>query len=87
MARDELPPLPDYLIPILMSSPHNLTLQMAKRFSKAPQELSYYNSVMEMGESDGQLVCNWYIPQNGLFVLSKSLVLRELSNFSGLFIN
>jgi len=59
MARDELPPLPDYLVSILMDAPHNLTIQMAKRLSKSPAELSYYNTVMEMGKADGPTICNW----------------------------
>lgn len=59
MARDELPPLPDYLVSILMDTPHNLTIQMAKRLSKSPTELSYYNAVMEMGKVDGLTLCNW----------------------------
>ena len=63
MARDDLPPLPDYLVTILMREPHNLTVHMAKRLARSPSELSYYNSVMEMGKSmDGSMLCNWYTP-------------------------
>ena len=61
MARDDLPPLPDYLVTILMREPHNLSVHMAKRLARSPSELSFYNSVMEMGKSiEGSRLCNWY---------------------------
>lgn len=61
MARDDLPPLPDYLVTILMREPHNLNVHMAKRLARSPSELSFYNSVMEMGKSiEGSMLCNWY---------------------------
>jgi len=46
-----------------MNPPHNLTFHMAKRLATAPNELEYYNAVMEKGPSvEGQKVCNWYTP-------------------------
>jgi aspartyl-tRNA(Asn)/glutamyl-tRNA(Gln) amidotransferase subunit B len=60
LAREDLPPLVDYLVTILMGLPHGLNMQMARRLAKSPAELSYYNSVMEMGKVDGMTLCNWY---------------------------
>jgi Asp-tRNA(Asn)/Glu-tRNA(Gln) amidotransferase B subunit len=61
MARDDLPPSPDYLVTILTAEPHNLSVEMAKRLSLSSSEVSYYNSVTEIGKSlDRPTICNWY---------------------------
>ena len=52
MARDDLPPLPDYLVTILMREPHNLNVHMAKRLARSPSELSYLQFCYGDGKVD-----------------------------------
>jgi aspartyl-tRNA(Asn)/glutamyl-tRNA(Gln) amidotransferase subunit B len=61
-ARADLPPLPEYLISILLNQPHNLDRRMATRLSILPEELSYYNDVLEIAkEVEGRTIFNWYV--------------------------
>lgn len=59
-ARADIPPLPEYLMSILLGPPHNLGIKMAKRLSVIPDELTYYNAVLERARIiDGSIVYNW----------------------------
>ena len=59
-ARADLPPLPDYLISILLGPPHNLGLVMARRFSVNKEQLAYYNAVRERtGTVEGSMISHW----------------------------
>ena len=61
-ARASLPLLPEYLRTLLMGPPHNLEYNAAKFFSVNPNELEYYNTVLEKIKAvDGRMLSNWYL--------------------------
>ena len=61
-ARASIPPLPEYLVSILLNQPHNLDMAMARRLSVSPEELAYYNNVLEKARGvDGTTIFNWYV--------------------------
>jgi aspartyl-tRNA(Asn)/glutamyl-tRNA(Gln) amidotransferase subunit B len=57
--RDTLPLLPDYIVSMLLGGAHKLRADMARRLSVNPDELQYYNAVMEKVDTDGVPVYNW----------------------------
>ena len=59
-ARDDIPPLPEYLISILLNPPHNLPALIAKRLSLFPDALTYYNAVLEVVPfMEGSVIARW----------------------------
>lgn len=57
--RDTLPLLPDYIASMLLGGAHKLRADMARRLSVNPEELQFYNAVMEKVNTDGIPVYNW----------------------------
>jgi aspartyl-tRNA(Asn)/glutamyl-tRNA(Gln) amidotransferase subunit B len=60
-ARDSLPALPDSLITVLLSPPHELKIDMARRLATQPDEMAYYSTVLASGCGDGPSIFDWVV--------------------------